>query len=185
MVIDALRQPLWHTTQWVSNPYTIWLACYQYFSSLTQYSLQFFSACARTKGDAKTKLAAFNMVINALIEIQESTVLRTDLYTWPAIWNACQLLLDFKRDLAWINRIFELTVRSGQVNEYLFNNMRNYLPPQYLQKKLKTMTAVDQLTPYDLPHEWTCNVKLARAPRGQRRERAEQDTRKGRRVESS
>lgn len=117
------------------------------------------------------------MVINALIEIQESDQLRPDLYTWPAVWNACQELLDFKRDLAWINRIFELTVRSGMVNEYLFNNMRNYLPPQYLQKKLKTTKDVHHLTPYDLPTEWTRNVKLARAPRGQRRERAEQEKR--------
>ncbi|KAL7541009.1 hypothetical protein ACHAXR_010558 [Thalassiosira sp. AJA248-18] len=134
----------------------------------------FFSACSRTKGNTETRVKAFSLVLNALIELLDHKHLRADLYTWPAVWNACQELLEFKKDLAWINRIFELTIKSGFVNEYLFNNLRRYLPPQYLQKKLKTTKDVQQLTVLDLPPEWTCNVKLAR---GHRENRSNKHTR--------
>ena len=107
-------------------------------------------------------MTAFSLVLNALVELQGNNNLRPDAYTWPAVWKACQNQLDVKRDLAWINRIFELTIKSGSVNELLFNNMRGFLPPQYLQKKLKTTKDVQQLTVHDLPPEWTCNVKNGR-----------------------
>jgi hypothetical protein len=68
--------------------------------------------------------------------------------------------------MVWINRVFDLTVRSGLVNELLLNNMRRFLPAQYLQKKLekklKTNVDVRKLTVHQLPPEWTCNVKLGR-----------------------
>lgn len=123
---------------------------------------QFFSACSKTEGNAESKVKAFTSVLNALLELQEHEHLRPDLYTWPAVWNACQFLLDLKKDMAWINRVFELTIRSGYVNEYLFNNLRRYLPPLYLQKKIKTEKDIAELTVHDLPREWTCNVKLSR-----------------------
>lgn len=126
---------------------------------------KFFSACAMTEGSRETRMAAFSLMVNALVELQESKQLRPDAYTWPAVWKACQNQLDFKTDSARINRMFELTVKSGSVNELLFNNMRRFLPPQYLQKKLKTTEDVRLLTVHDLPPEWTCNVKLGRKDR--------------------
>ena len=101
-------------------------------------------------------------MINALKELQDRTHLRTDLYTWPAVWSACQELLDIKEDIAWINHVFGLTIRSGFVNEYLFNNLRRYLPPKYLQKKINTTVNVEELTVRDLPREWSSNIKLSR-----------------------
>ena len=122
----------------------------------------FFSACAMTQGDTEDKINAFSSVLNALIELQDINHLNADAYTWPAVWKACENLLDVNRDLNWINRIFELTIKSGYVNELLFNNLRRFLPPQYLQKKLSTDKDVRQLTVHDLPREWTRNVKLGR-----------------------
>ena len=108
-------------------------------------------------------------MLSALIEVQDNDNLRADAYTWPAVWKACENLLDVKRDLAWINHIFELTVKSGYVNELLFNNMRKMLPPQYLQKKLKTKDDVQLWTVHELPPDWTRNAKLQRDRRQQKR----------------
>lgn len=58
--------------------------------------------------------------------------------------------------------VFELCTRNGAISELVFNNMRNFLPPQYLQKKLNTDRDVFSMTVRDLPPEWTCNVKLRR-----------------------
>jgi len=122
----------------------------------------FFSACAMTEGDTDDKINAFSVVLNALIELQDMDHLHPDTYTWPAVWKACENLLDIERDMTWINRIFELTIKSGHINELLFNNMRRYLPEQYLQSKLKTKTPLNQLTVRDLPNEWTRHAKLGR-----------------------
>lgn len=121
----------------------------------------FFSTCARTEGDSNIKADAFSSLLNALLEMKDKR-LRPDLYTWPAIWSACRQLLDVKKEFARINRMFDLTIESGLVNEYLFNSLRNILPPHYLQKKLNTTKPIDQLTAHDLPAEWTCNVTLKR-----------------------
>ena len=121
-----------------------------------------------TEGNVEDRVNAFSSVLNALIELQENEHLHADNYTWPAVWKACENLLDVERDLAWINRIFELTIKAGFVNELLFSNMRNFLPPQYLQKKLKTTKDVRQLSVHDLPQEWTCNAKLGRDRRRER-----------------
>ena len=59
-----------------------------------------------------------------------------------------------------INHIFLLTVRNGAIDELLFNNMRNFLPKEYLQKKVKTEKDVSKLTVRDLPAEWTKNATL-------------------------
>jgi hypothetical protein len=128
------------------------------------------------EGNNEEKMRAFTSVLNALKDLEDSDHLRADNYTWPAVWKACENLLDVKRDIVWINRVFDLTVRSGLVNELLFNNMRRFLPAPYLQKKLekKLNTNVDmgQLTVHQLPREWICNAKLGRdrkvsPPRGQ------------------
>ena len=71
-------------------------------------------------------------------------------------------LLDLKQDIQRINMVFEWCTRNGAISELLFNNMRNFLPPQYLQKKLNTTRDIYALTAHDLPPEWTSNVKLAR-----------------------
>ena len=123
---------------------------------------QFFSACAYTEGNAETKRAAFSSVLDALLELKDNRRLRYDSYTWPAIWKACENLLDIQRDLTWINRIFELCIRSGSMSERVFNNIRNFLPPKYLQKKLQTTRNVNELTAHDLPAQWTSSVKLGR-----------------------
>lgn len=120
----------------------------------------FFSACARTEGNAQCSMEAFSLALNALIELQGSNHLRPDAYTWPAVWKVCQNHLDVKRDLAWINRIFELTIKSGSMNQLLFNNVRAFLPAQYLQKKIKTTKDVQRLTVHDLPPEWTSNANI-------------------------
>ena len=118
------------------------------------------------EGNSEEKISAFTSVLSALIDLEDSDHLRADNYTWPAVWKACENLLDVRRDIVWINRVFDLTVRSGMVNELLFNNMRRFLPAQYFQKKLekKLNTNVDmgQLTVHQLPPEWICNVKLGR-----------------------
>jgi hypothetical protein len=101
------------------------------------------------------------MVLNGLLDLQE-TRLKPDDYTWPAIWKACQYLLDTKKDMQKMNHIFELCVRSGAINELVFNNIRNVLPTQYLQKKLKTDKDVYKLTVHDLPSDWTKNTRLGR-----------------------
>ena len=123
-----------------------------------------------TEGKHEDKICAFSSVLNALIELQDSEHMTADNYTWPAIWKACENLLDVKRDMEWINRVFDMTTRSGMVNELLFNNMRRFLPAHYLQKKLekklKANVDVHQLCVHQLPREWTCNVKLGRDPRG-------------------
>ena len=118
------------------------------------------------EGGNEDKISAFSSVLSALIDLEDSDHLRADNYTWPAVWKACENLLDVKKDMVWINHIFDLTVRSGLVNELLLNNMRRFLPAQYLQKKLekklKTNVDVRKLTVHQLPPEWTCNVKLGR-----------------------
>ncbi|KAL9189384.1 hypothetical protein ACHAXT_009059 [Thalassiosira profunda] len=125
----------------------------------------FFSACAMTRGNAETKINAFSALLSALIELQEHTHLRPDLYTWPAVWKATRNLLDTRRDathVTWINRIFDLTIQSGFVNEYLWNNLRNNLPAEYLQKRLGATGSIKDITVHDLPPEWTCNVRLGK-----------------------
>jgi hypothetical protein len=67
-----------------------------------------------------------------------------------------------------INMVFELCTRSGAISELVFNNMRNFLPPTFLQKKLNTNKDVFKLTVRDLPSEWTANVKLRRERHKQR-----------------
>jgi len=121
------------------------------------------------EGNNETRMSAFSSVVNALIDLQGNNRLSPDAYTWPAVWKACQNHLDVKKDLAWINRIFELTIKSGSVNELLFNNMRGFLPRQYMQKKLNTTEDVQRLTVHDLPLEWTCNAKLGRNRGGSRK----------------
>ena len=128
---------------------------------------QFFSACAMTGGTSQDKRNAFSSVLSSLIELQDSKYLRSDSYTWPAVWKACENLLDVEKDMAWINHVFELTIRSGSINELLFNNMRRFLPAKYIQNKLKTNMDVHRMTVHQLPSDWTCNVKLNR-DRGQR-----------------
>ena len=115
-----------------------------------------------TNGNVEDRISAFSSVLNALIDLQNNQHLTADSYTWPAVWKACKNLLDVKRDIAWINRIFNLTVRDRLVGELLFNNMRRYLPAKYLQKKLNTNADVQKMTVHHLPPEWTCNVKLGR-----------------------
>ena len=90
-----------------------------------------------TGGSAQDRMNAFSSVLKFLGELQGSDHMSVDSYTWPAVWKACENLLDVEKDMAWINHVFELTIRSGHVNELLFNNMRRLLPAQYLQKKLK------------------------------------------------
>ena len=118
------------------------------------------------EGGNEDKISAFSSVPSALIDLEDSDHLRADNYTWPAVWKACENLLEVKKDMVWINRVFDLTVRSGLVNELLLNNMRRFLPAQYfqkkLEKKLKTNVDVRKLTVHQLPPEWTCNVKLGR-----------------------
>ena len=97
-----------------------------------------FCTCAMSAGGSEDRINAFSSVLNALIELQDSADLQPDTYTWPAVWKACENLLDVNRDMAWINRIFELTTKSGAVNVLLFNNLKRFLPSQYLQKKLKS-----------------------------------------------
>jgi hypothetical protein len=53
-------------------------------------------------------------------------------------------------------------VKNGAFNELLFNSVRGFLPPSYLQKKLNRKDDVRTLTVHDLPAEWTRNVKLGR-----------------------
>jgi len=115
-----------------------------------------------TEGTVEEKVGAFKSVLNALIELQNNPQLSADSYTWPAVWKACENLLDVNRDIAWINRVFDLTVRDGLVNELLFNNIRRFLPARYLQKKLDTNMDVHALTVHQLPSSWTCNVKLGK-----------------------
>jgi hypothetical protein len=124
----------------------------------------FIGACAKTKGDIKTRRHAFSLVLSAFGEIQEKQ-LRTDAYTWPAIWQACQCHLDVNTDLPKINSLFDLTAKSGVFNELLFNSIRGFLPPSYLQKKLNRTEDVKSLSVHDLPEQWTRNVKLGRAPK--------------------
>ena len=71
-------------------------------------------------------------------------------------------LLDLKQDIQKINMVFEWCTRSGAISELLFNNMRNFLPQQFLRKKLNTTRDIYDLTAHDLPPEWTRNVKLSR-----------------------
>lgn len=133
---------------------------YQLISNVT--FVQYFSACACTEGDRTTKLDAIACVLNTLTDLQENSRLQPDSYTWPAIWKACENLLDTEQDIQRINMVFELCVRSGAISELVFSNMRNFLPPQFLQKKLKTTGDISKLTVRDLPPQWTCNVKLRR-----------------------
>jgi len=122
----------------------------------------FIATCARTGGNEKNRRNAFSLVLTALKEINEDKDLRADAYTWPAIWQACQCLLDVKTDLPQMNSLFDLTVKDGAFNELLFNNIRGFLPASYLQKKLNRQDDVKTLTVHDLPPQWTCNVKLGR-----------------------
>ena len=119
-----------------------------------------------TEGSTEDRMNAFSSVLSSLVELQDSEHLCSDSYTWPAVWKACENLLDVNKDMAWINHVFELTIRSGSVNELLFNNMRRFLPAQYLQKKLKTNVNVHQLTVHELPSDWTCNAKLGMNRKG-------------------
>lgn len=119
-----------------------------------------------TEGSTEDRMNAFSSVLSSLVELQDSEHLSSDSYTWPAVWKACENLLDVNKDMAWINHVFELTIRSGSVNELLFNNMRRFLPAQYLQKKLKTNVNVHQLTVHELPSDWTCNAKLGMNRKG-------------------
>ncbi|EJK76927.1 hypothetical protein THAOC_01276 [Thalassiosira oceanica] len=121
----------------------------------------FFSACVETKGDAIKRKAAFSLVLEALTEMQSERI-SPDSYTYPAIWAACAQLLDMESDLAVINRVFELTAKSGMVDRLLFNNLRRYLPAKYLARKIGTEADVKGLTVKDLPKEWTSNVNLGR-----------------------
>lgn len=121
----------------------------------------FIGACARTEGDEETRRRAFSLVLAAFAELQANG-LRADGYTWPAIWQACQCHLDVDADLPKINSLFDVTVKNGAFNELLFNSIRGFLPPSFLQKKLNRKDDVQTLTVHDLPAQWTCNVKLGR-----------------------
>ena len=121
----------------------------------------FIGACARTQGGQQTRRGAFSLVLAAFAEMQANG-LRPDNYTWPAIWQACKCHLDVETDLLKINSLFDITVKSGAFNELLFNNIRGFLPPSYLQKKLNRKDDVQTLTVHDLPVQWTCNVTLGR-----------------------
>lgn len=121
----------------------------------------FMGACARTEGDEETRRRAFSLVLAAFAELQANG-LRADGYTWPAIWQACQCHLDVDADLPKINSLFDVTVQNGAFNELLFNSVRGFLPPSFLQKKLNRTDDVQTLTVHDLPVQWTRNVKLGR-----------------------
>mmetsp|Transcript_5755 Transcript_5755/g.11520 ORF Transcript_5755/g.11520 Transcript_5755/m.11520 type:complete len:1102 (+) Transcript_5755:87-3392(+) len=122
----------------------------------------FFSACALTEGSPERRRAAFSIAIKALLELQKKSNMHADSYTWPAVWKLCENLLDAEKDISWINRVFEYTVKSGAINELLFNNIRRFLPKEYLKKKIKTEKDVYDLTVHDLPSEWTRNVTLGK-----------------------
>ena len=100
-------------------------------------------------------------MLEAFTEMQSQRI-SPDSYTYPAIWAACAQLLDMESDLPVINRVFELTAKSGMIDKLLFNNLLRYLPAKYLQKKIGTEADVKDLTVKDLPKEWTSNIKLGR-----------------------
>ena len=133
----------------------------------------FIGACARTEGNQQTRRHAFSLVLAAFAELQDNG-LSPDGYTWPAIWQACQCHLDINTDLPQINSLFDITVKNGAFNELLFNSLRGFLPPSFLQKKLNRKDDVHTLTVHDLPQQWTANVKLGRVGAPKRKSKSRQ-----------
>jgi len=124
--------------------------------STQTYSL-FIRACAFAKGDPSEKKAAFHKAMDALQDLRRSDRLRPDTYTYPAIFRAGEELLDTSsssEDLELIRNLFTMCCEDGLVSDLLLNNMKNFLPKDFLSLLWNTENDPSKVNVRDLPAEW-------------------------------
>jgi pentatricopeptide repeat protein len=123
----------------------------------------FLRCCALTTGSKEDKYQAFNAAKAALMQLRSES--RPDLYTYPALFKACDLLLDqTSHDFDHIiTEMFGFCCQDGFVDGLVLKNLKNALPLILLRSLFGTTLRNQKLDPQtvrinDLPKRWSRNI---------------------------
>ena len=108
--------------------------------------------CAFSSRSKDEKKAAFDIALEAFMELRKDKSIQMDSYTYPSIFKACQLLLGTdEKDYEAVKLLFYFCCEDGLLDGLIINNLKNYLPPKVLQ-------SIVGKTNFDsLPKEWSRN----------------------------
>lgn len=109
--------------------------------------------CAFTSGSAREKRDAFDIALDAFMELRKDKRIALDSYTYPAMFNACEKLLGKeKKDYEAVKLLFYFCTEDGLVSNLVFNNLKNYLP----EVVFRSIVGSEKL--HTLREEWGRNV---------------------------
>jgi pentatricopeptide repeat protein len=113
--------------------------------------------CAFTSGSALEKRDAFDIALDAFMELRNDKHISLDSYTYPAMFNACEKLLGKeKKDYEAVKLLFYFCTEDGLVSNLVFNNLKNYLPGDVF----KSIVGSEKL--HTLREEWGRNAPKQR-----------------------
>merc|ERR1711971_232309 len=84
--------------------------------------------CAFSSRSHDEKKAAFDIALDAFMELRKNKSIPMDTYTYPSILKACQLLLGTdQKDYEAVKLLFYFCCEDGLLDGLVINNLKNYL----------------------------------------------------------
>ena len=110
--------------------------------------------CSFTTGSNGEKRQAFDIALDAFMEVRNDQSIKLDSYTYPTIFKACQMLLRKEEtDYEAVKLLFYFCTQDGLVDGLILRNLKSYLPG----KVLHSIVGYDRLD--SLPKDWSRNAK--------------------------
>jgi len=122
-------------------------------------------ACAYTVGTRKDKKSAFELATSCLHKMRNDKDLGVDLYTYPAIFIACDRLLERTvEELKMVENIFGMCCEDGSVTELVLSHLnkpRSEFPRDFMRVLLCTDDP-ESITVAKLPKAWSRNTQFGK-----------------------